>query len=239
MSTYDTAPDLPTDRPTDDLLRYYALRVTTPHSHWSRLVEVLRKYSKRFLAGLHYPHDDLEHDVKDEHEHFHFVFLDCLDAKTQDAMKKALKKEFGRGGNGFFAGNNRDNHVYKAIQYMRHQPDVEFKHWGSGWTAIIDASPEWEDRASKKAKLAPKEKASFPTVTTYNVVKQALRWKKQHDLKTTDLAVVCEHMTRMGNWQPGPDVMRRGLDPMHFKMFEFHAKDKEGHVPNWWDPRFV
>jgi hypothetical protein len=69
-----------------------------------------------------------------------------------------------------------DNTVYKAIQYFRHEPSVELKYWGSGWSQIIDDSPEWEERETKRSKVeltpAQLNKQGFPTLGYTNLLRQ-------------------------------------------------------------------
>lgn len=233
-STYDPPSDHTTDRP---LIHYWGLRVTTPHADRNKLTQVLIKYSRFWLAGMHSSHASTDTDPEAK-EHFHIILPD-FDDKTKDALAKALRKEFDRAGQAFYAFHKYDNTVYKAIQYIRHDPSATFFHWGSGWNKIMDDAPDWEEPVQKKPKVEVKEKLGHPTISPFNVVKQALKWRQRYNLKTTDLRVVCEHMSRVGNWQPNPYVAKYGIHKMYHDLFEYHAKDHVGPCPNWWDDRHI
>jgi len=237
-STYDSSTNQPTNQPPmEDLIRYYGYRVTVPHADHNKIKDLFFKYSRNFLMAKH--NSDVNSEDKGEHaEHYHVCFLDFKGPADVEKMKKAMAKLTGRSGNGLHMGKWYDNTVFKAIQYYKHDESVEFDWRGSEWLRIIDNSPDWEEPSRKRQKVEVKEKLSFPTATPYNIVKQALRWRREHNLNTTDLRVVCEHMTRVGNWQPCPKTMKNGLDPLHFQLFEYHAKEKVGKCPNWWDPKF-
>lgn len=237
-STFDSPPTASTDRPhPTPLIRYWGLRVTTPHADRDKLTQVLLKYSRFWLAGMHSSHASVDNDPESK-EHFHIILPD-LDDKTKDALAKALRKEFDRSGQAFYAFHKYDNTVYKAIQYIRHDPSATFFHWGSGWPQVIAEAPEWEENPQKKGKEPVKENMSFPILSPFNVVKQALKWRKKHNMKTTDIRVVLEHMTRVGMWYPNPHIKRHGLDPLDFQMFTYHANNQTGKCPNWWDTKHI
>ena len=240
-STYDppTVPTVPTVQADPSaLVKYYALRLTTPHADYSKLQSIICKHCKSWICAFHGPHGDDEVEKK---EHFHFAMLD-MSSSNVDAMRKSLRKSFDRSGNAFMSGKFMDNTVYKAIQYFRHEPSAELRYWGSGWLKIIDDSPEWEEREAKRPKVeltpAQLNKQGFPTLGYTNLLRQALRFNREHNLRTSDLRVVLSAMTTDG-WQPSQDIMRKGLDPMHFRLYEFHAKGKVGAPPNWWDPKTI
>lgn len=90
------------EQPTNQLIHYYSLRVTTPHTDSDKLWSIFSDYSKNFLYCKHAADDE------DKFPHFHCVFLD-LETKNVEALRKRLKKEFGRSGNGFIAGKFMDN----------------------------------------------------------------------------------------------------------------------------------
>jgi len=225
-----------TSRPTDqagDLLKYYALRVTLPHKQIGELQEVLSHYSKDYVIASH------NADVEDKHEHFHLAMLDIETHKQVDAMKKALKKRFQKAGNAFVAGKFMDNHVYKALQYMKHDENVVFRHRGSHWQRYIDESPEWD--AEIKTKKGPEKKKieSDPMLSFSNVLWRAAKHREEHNISSSDLGVTLEHMTRTTNWIPSLQMMRNGLDPLHFRLFEFRCNNRTGPTPDWWTPRLT
>lgn len=225
-------PDQP-HQPTN-LVNYYSLRITTPHNDSDKLWTLFSEYSKDFLYCQHAADDE------DKFPHFHCVFLG-METKQVEAMRKRLKKEFDRGGNGFMAGKHMDNTVYKAIQYFRHDKDAEatFRHRGSGWQKIIEDSPDWDEKRDEPAVQASKkrERLSDPILSYNNIVKQAVKHCHEHDIKTKRLEVALEHMTRTTNWIPDIHIIRRGMDPFHYKLFEYRMSGRTGKVPDWWSVR--
>lgn len=221
----------------DPMIHYYSYRVTIGQSERSRLKEVLYKYSKNFCFGNHGGHGEKEGIVEDTEtlHHYHCIIVG-IDKNGVNKFRQAMQKEFGGKGNAFHAGKFMDNTVYKGIQYIKHEPDVEWTFRGGHWPNTIDLSPDWEEREVKKQKVE-KPKLSYPILTFQNVLKQAWLHRQEHQLKTNDLGQVLEHMSKNTNWQPDIRVMRTGLDVMHFKLFEYKCKGKQGPSPDWWTPK--
>lgn len=200
------------------------------------IIDVIYKYSKNFLIGNHGGHLSPNGDDNEQLHHYHCIIMD-ITPTIVDAFKKAMCKAFGLKGNAFHAGKFMDNTVYKGIQYIKHDPNVEWSHRGGPWRDIIDDSPDWEEqRVSKKAKVEV-EKLAYPTISYYNVLKQAWKHREEYKLKTDDLGQVLDHMTQHTNWQPDIKIMRTGLDEMHFKLFRYKCNGKVGPAPNWWRPK--
>lgn len=218
-----------TDRP--DLMHYYSLRITIPFVQYPQLQEVINKYSHNYCAAGHVADDEVPH------EHYHILFLD-LDDKKIDAMKKALRLSFGRCGNGFYAGTKRDNHVFKGLQYVKHDASVTWKHRGSHWENYILEAPDYDHKAPNKKAETKRKREADPMLTYSNILWRAREHRKEHSIHSTDLGVVLEHMTRTTNWIPSAELMRRGLDPLHHRLFEFQASNKTGRTPDWWTPKF-
>lgn len=224
-------------------MNYYSLRITVDRTQKDVLFELLSKYSKKFCMFSHVPHPDA--DEGERNEHWHVLFLD-LDRNKVDAMRKALRLRYDRSGNAFMAGKFMDNFIYKGIQYCRHDPAHQWNGRGVNWQQLIDDSPEWEQIDSVRPKGEPKkEKMSLPTLSHHNVIKQAMKWRQEHNIKSDVLSTVLEHMTRHG-WQPDLNIMRRGLDPLHHQLFKFYvnrSRDARGEwfsptpTPNWWTER--
>lgn len=226
----DSQPDQPTNLATH-LLHYYSLRVTAPHTELGKLQEVLNDYSRNYCACLHVADKDVPH------EHFHIFFLD-LDDKTIEAMRKRLKSVFGRHGNGFLAGKKMDNHVFKGLQYVKHDEHVTFKHRGSHWQTYIDESPDYEHKEKVKENSSKRKREADPQLSYSNILWRARAHREEHKISSTDLGVTLEHMTRTTNWVPSYQIMRNGLDPLHFRLFEHQCNKKSGPTPDWWTPKF-
>jgi hypothetical protein len=135
----------------------------------------------------------------------------------------------GRSGNALHSCKQRDNFATNFVKHCRHQPDCEFEWRGTGWSKLIDLSPSYDEVPRKKAKIEHKnsDKDSFPTITHHNCLRQALRWNKEHNLNSTDLWEVMEHMTRVGNWQPDPKCIKEGLTWTHHALYKQRASQAQ------------
>lgn len=221
----------PTLQPTNHLLYYYTLRVTVPHTDLGRLQEIFNEYSRNYCMCLHVA------DEKVPHEHFHILFLD-LDTKKIEAMRKKLKSSYGRQGNGFFSGKNMDNHLYKGLQYVKHDEHVTFRHRGPHWETYIAESPDWDQKEESKKAPEKRKREQDPMLTYSNILWRARAHREEHKISSVDLGVVLEHMTRTTNWIPSQELMRKGLDPLHHRLFAYQASAKGGKTPDWWTPKF-
>lgn len=209
------------------LLHYYSLRVTAPHTDLGKLQEVFDKYSRNYCACMHVADKDVPH------EHFHVFFLD-LDDKKIEAMRKLLKTTFSRHGNGFLSGKKMDNHIYKALQYVKHDEHVTFKHRGSHWETYISESPDWDQKTEVKNAPQKRKREADPQLTYSNLLWRARAHRAEHQIPSTDLAVTLEHMTRTTFWTPCVQMMRQGLDDYHYRAFEFQCNKFNGKTPDWW-----
>jgi len=219
------------DVPVDSLMKYYSLRITAPHVEWPQVQECINDYSRTYISCLH----AADHEVP--HEHFHIFFLDLTPVKVE-AMRKRLKTVFKRQGNGFFAGKFMDNHIYKGLQYVKHDPSVSYKRRGSGWEDRLAAAPAWEDKTSDHSSVSRKRVLERDPLITYsNILWLARKYRSDNQLTSTDLGVILNHMCRCTHYQPSVDILRRGLDPWHFKQFEYKCHDSVGKCPDWWTPR--
>jgi len=222
--------ETPTHQPTN-LLYYYSLRVTVPHVDLPKLEECISKYSKQYCMCLHVADKDVAH------EHFHIFFLD-LELKKIEAMRKTLKQVFTRQGNGFLSGKMMDNHLYKGLQYVKHDASVTYKHHGSHWADYIAESPDWDQKEVTTDRPAKKKREADPMLTYSNLLWRARAHRTECAIPSTDLGVVLEHMTRTTNWIPSPQLMKQGLDPLHHRLFEYQTSGKVGKTPDWWTPKF-
>lgn len=219
------------DRPTI-LPKYYAYRLTVPHSEWESVREILTRYSQDWVGCMHFP-DDYESGCMSEH--FHFAFRD-FDKNKVDAFKKANVAFFGRGGNGLHAGSWRDNAIDKAVGYMKHDEHATFYHSGQDyWDEIIaSAEPFVKGAGGKMVKI--KEKLSSPMLTYSNVIKQALKYRTEHAMFDTDsLQNVLSRMVNAGTWIPSRELLRNGVPRELHEMFKDRVNGTTREY-NWMKP---
>lgn len=212
--------DRPTDRPTE----YYQYRLTVPHRELETVRKFVTQYSKDWAMCMHKP------DTEDASEHFHVVMRDFT-TRQVDAFRKAVSKHFARSGNGLHAGKFQNNHVCKAIGYFKHEPDVEIHHSGQDyWVEYIETEPAFD----KSLKPAPvlKEKQSYPVLTYANVLKQASKYRQEHNLPY-DLSVVVETMVNEHNWWPSRELLTNGIPAETHQRFSDVGQKKRTKLSFW------
>lgn len=224
-----TPPDDSPDRPIVPS-EYYSFRLTVPHVDIGKVQDILHKHTKNYCLAMHNADDEVQH------EHFHMCILDFTPNKA-DALKRALRDAYKRSGNGFYAGNFRTNGVFSFITYCKHDPEVDWKHRGSDWVDWIDRAPEYSHKKSEDKVVEKKRKESDPILTFSNLLWRAQKHRKDNHIESVDLGVILEHMTRTTNWLPAPHIMKNGLDPLHFKIFEYRCRGRNGKTPDWWTPK--
>lgn len=218
--------DRPTDqRPTERPTEYYQYRLTVPHRELETVRKFVSQYSKDWALCMHNP------DSEDAAEHFHVVMRDFT-TKAVDAFRKAVSKHFARSGNGLHAGKFQNNHVSKAIGYFKHDPDVEIHHSGQDyWQEYIETEPAFE-KSEKPGKVL-KERQSYPVLTYANVLKQASKYRQEHNLKTHDLSVVVEAMVNEHNWWPSRELLTNGIPAETHQRFSDMGQSKRTKLSFW------
>jgi len=74
-------------------------------------------------------------------------------------------------------------------------------------------------------KSQPKQTKKDPVLTYANIIQKALEHRKQHNIHSTDLGVICGHMARTTNFIPSVAIMLRGLTIKHYDKFAKHARE--------------
>lgn len=218
--------DRPTD-PTDRPVPYYQYRVTRPHEDLPVLLEHIQKYSQDWCLAKHFP-DEFEDGCK--HQHFHVVFRD-FDAKAVDRFKKSISSRFGTAGNALHAGKFQDNHVSKAIGYFKHDEHAEIQHSGQPyWDEYIETEPAF---IKGKTRRVLKESQSHPVLTYANVLKQALKYRQEHSLRTNSLSDVVEEMVNESNWWPSRELLVNGIPAETHERFSDLCTSKRTKLSFW------
>lgn len=217
-TTYVSSPNSSTDRPVladDKPVEYYAYRITRPHTDWGRIKVIIMQYSSNWCVGLHLPDKD---EADCEREHFHCVFCD-FDKKKVDAFKKAIAKAFDAKGNGLHAGRFRDNHVSRAIGYMKHDESCTFYHDGNvRWEKLIEESTTFE-KGLVNSVLKKREKLGDPVLTYSNLLKQAKLYRDTHMATSCSLQDVLSRMVNQSNWIPSRELVTNGVPRELHEMF--------------------
>jgi len=227
MSQLPTA-DRPTaaaDRAADKLDPYYKYRLTVPHAERAVVHAFCEQYSKDFCYCTHFPDEDVVL------EHFHFVFRD-FDAKAVDRFRKAVSKHFGRAGNGLHAGCFESNHISNAVGYFKHDEHAEIFHSGqSSWDEYIASTPAFIKMTGKRKVF--KESMSNPVLTYANVLKQANKYRIEHDPKCTSLSTIVEKMVNDHNWFPSRELLSNGIPSDTHQRFHDMVTNKRSKLAFW------
>lgn len=213
-----------TERPTERPTEYYQYRLTVSHAEREKVQEFVEKYSQDWAFCMH------QADAEDKSEHFHIVMRDFTTKKV-DAFRKAVSKHYERSGNGLHAGKFMNNHVCKSIGYFKHEPDVEIIHSGQDyWVEYIETEPAFK----KSEKLSVlKEKQSHPVLTYANVLKQATKYKAEHNMQTNDLSKVVEQMVNEHNWWPSRELLTNGIPAETHQRFSDMGQSKRTKLSFW------
>ena len=156
-------------------------------------------------------------------------------AKNVDSMKLAFSRHFDQKGNGLHRSKTETNHISEAISYMKHDPLVVFHHTGEAhWDHLIESSPVFVKDTPAPGKVF-KEKLTDPTLTHSNVLKQAVKFQKEHMASEHSLQNVLSRMVHQSNWVPSRDLLRNGIPREFHEMFMDRVTKKQ-RVYAWMAP---
>ena len=86
---------------------------------------------------------------------------------------------------------------------------------------------------SKKPKVERKDTDRDWTLTFSNLMRVAMNFRKEHDLKTDDLGVVLQLIGDKTKWIPSPAILRNGIDDFYFEQFKARCNGTEPYP--WWE----
>ena len=86
---------------------------------------------------------------------------------------------------------------------------------------------------SKKPKVERKDTDRDWTLTFSNLLRVAMNFRKEHDLKTDDLRAVLKIMSAKTKWIPSPAILRNGINDFYFQQFKAHCNGTEPYP--WWE----
>lgn len=158
-----------------------------------------------------------------------------FDTKRIDAFKKAIAKHFVASGNGLHAGRLRDNHVLRAVGYMKHDDRVTFYHSGQPyWDEYIRDAEPFEKPDERRSRVT-KERLGDPVLTYSNVVKQAIKYRNEHMADCNSLQNVLSRMVNQSNWIPSRELLRNGVPRELHELFLSRVTKTEREY-NWFKP---
>lgn len=199
---------------------YLSIRLTTSHDEWPRILSSVLHDVYTYVA---YPHTG----KTAENPHWHILIVpDHI--RDGERLRHRIKSTFG-GGNKSFSFKKLTNGLLAGIQYCSREstrpmvagPDMQ--HW-------IDLAPAWETDKSKLVSKPSKERLADPSLTLTNVVKQAVKYARQHSL-TCNLTEVLFRMAS-DDWVPSRDLLKNGLPrPIHDEFaYRMTLRERKPHL---------
>lgn len=199
-------PNSPTNQPppTD----YLSVRITLPHDVWYTIVSSILFDSDVYIA---YPHVG----TVTQKPHWHILIPTISSTATKDGERYRKRVKSAKlCGNESFSIKKQSNGILCGIQYCSREhtrpmvagPDTQ--HW-------IDIAPSWVDRDQSVMATKPvKERLGSPTLTLSNVVKQCLKYSRQHPdrhhVETANMTEILHLMVQDG-WTPSRDILTKGI----------------------------
>lgn len=222
-------PNSPTHSLTQDP-DYLPFRFTLPHDIGRPWIDtLLTKIGASAMVALEY---------SDKHkEHFHIVALTPTDSVYKAIQNGLDRCKLETGLHKWKPAQRWSKRNYGtyvgALRYT--MKDGNYHLIGSGITPeFLSTIPPWTKCAKTAASTKP-ERLSDPVLTLSNVIKQAVKFRAQHYLATTDLAVVIQNMLARG-WIPSRDILR-GIPAEHHDLFRARVDPKfKIHLPIWAGP---
>ena len=219
------SPDKQTNKQTSD--NYISVRVTLPHKDVDQVVKVASGYN--YCIYLHKAGTD--------NEHFHV----CFPGGQPDAIRQRFKRAWpDRGGNGFICVKSFQNGLYNFVRYGHHEgAEPIFKE--ESWKSIIEEGLSYgvykkrdkEEQSGTVKKV--RERLSNPQLTRSNLLRQAVKYAREHNTGTLDLGSVLKRMVNDG-WDPDHGLWLHGATSDQYDIFAARMTGKSIEEQDWMKP---
>jgi hypothetical protein len=202
---------------------YLSARITASHDTWNAIAQAGRFNESWYISWA-------EHGKSGTNPHFH-VLLPGTGTNDAERVRKRLKTA-GYTGNSQLSVKFNKNGILQGIQYCGKEGSP-FKI-GGDQTVIqswIDAAPKWESRDKNIGAYLEKKSVKrchedhFYDINYRNLIKVSLRYRKQHGMKTKDLAEVLAQMCLHG-WAFCKQMQKEGIPETFFGDFEAQCDGK-------------
>lgn len=213
-----------TDRQEDGLRTYVSIRVSVPHSNWSKIETEVLQDGVEYIA---YPHTGSKTHV----EHFH-IFVPTDDSKKVDMYRKRVQRAFSdmEGGNKLVSVKFMQNFIINAVTYGSKEGTQPYTR--GAWTDdVIAKAPAWEHQnvgkycVGRKLGSRPRDPDHFMLITPRNIERLTLRFRKEHGIVSTDLADTLTEMDKHG-YRLAEVFFRNGIQKCYFEFFERACQGK-------------
>lgn len=219
------SPDQQTNQPTSTN-NYLSVRITLPHSDVEQVKTLFGDYNYCIYM----------HKSGTTNEHYHV----CVPGGKPEAIRQRLKRTWpDRGGNKFCSVKQYTNGLSGFVFYCHHEgADPVFKE--DSWKDIIDdvkANGVYKkhDKVSSGTVQKVRERLSNPQLTMSNLLKQAVKWAKEHDTGARDLGTVLKHMVNHG-WDPDYGLLSKGVPTEYYEIFASRMQQKSIEEQDWMKP---
>jgi hypothetical protein len=200
-----------------------SIRVSAEHSQWDDIFTKCLFDASWYISWA-------EHGKSGSNPHFH-VLLPGTGTNDAERIRKRLKTA-GYSGNQRIRVKFEQNGVLQGIQYCGKEGSP-FAVGGDkaiiqSW---IDAAPKWEFREKNIGHYLEKpikkkcHEDHFYDINYRNLIKVSLRYRKNHGIKSKDLAEVLAQMCLNG-WAFCKQIMKDGIPEPYFADFEQQCDGK-------------
>lgn len=215
----------PTHQPTNHQppTDYISIRLTVPHDEWARIHRSILHDTDDYVA---YPHSG----KTNENPHWH-IFIGASNLRDAERYRKRVKTEFGSG-NAVFSLKFLHNGVLSAVQYgSREKTKPMVSGAGSEW---VSSAPSWVSRSELVSKPS-KERLGDPTLTLSNLLRQSVKFAREHMPESRSLQNVLSRMVNQHNWVPSRELIRNGV-PRDFHLMFIHRMQNTSQEYQWMRP---
>lgn len=177
------------------------------------------------------------HKAGTTNEHFHV----CIPDGKPETIRQRLKRTWpDRGGNKFCSVKSFTNGLRSFVFYCHHEgADPVFKD--ETWRAIIDEVVK--DGVYKKHGVPEssgtvkkvRERLSNPQLTMSNLLRQSIKWAREHDQGARDLGTVLKRMVNDG-WDPDYGLMSKGVPSEYYDIFASRMQGRIVEEQDWMKP---
>jgi len=225
MSLSPTHRPTDTDTDTDAPTQYLSIRLTCPHNDWQQIESIILEGIDHYVA---YPHIG---QSEGGNPHWH-IFVPAKNPREGDRIRNRIKRLYGNG-NAVFSLKFMSNGLLLGLQYggrekTRPMVGLTMQRW-------VDLAPEWVPKSELVTTKALKERLGSPTLTLGNLVKQALKFTREHYPECSSLTNCLSRMCEPGGWMPSRDLVTNGIHMTYHQMY-LEGLGKKKKIHNWMLP---
>lgn len=217
--------DQQTNQPTST--NYISARIKLPHKDVDQVVKLASDFNYCIYM----------HKAGTDNEHFHV----CFPEGKSEAIRLRIKRAWpDRGGNGFVCVKSYDNGLRSFVFYCHHEaaePIFKEEIW-KGFVEDVKVNGTYKkyDKNGKSGTVQKvRERLSNPQLTMSNILKQSIKWAREHDTGARDLGSVLKRMVNSG-WDPDYGLISKGVPSEYYDIFASRMQGKSIEEQDWMKP---